>query len=175
MLCQCFQCLTSGRFQQWVLNLVGTKTPKAGVDSQVVQKLEVWCCCLLPPVVLGDHGRMSAAGGTPVRRDQGLPMHNMAPVDPLQDMAEPISRTGGASGKMCSRKGRKYWTGRGGGRKKWETTGFNKAGGESAPGARTDTTAQGETMPEQTSLTRTVAHGKPCQSRGKMSGGGSSR
>lgn len=36
--------------------LVGTKSPKEGVDSQLVQKLELWCCLLLPPVVLGDHG-----------------------------------------------------------------------------------------------------------------------
>lgn len=36
--------------------LVCTKSPKAGFDSQLVQKLEVWCCLLLPAVVLGDHG-----------------------------------------------------------------------------------------------------------------------
>lgn len=34
--------------------LVCTKSPKAGVGSQLVQEVEMWSCFLLPPVVLGD-------------------------------------------------------------------------------------------------------------------------
>lgn len=167
MLCQGFQCLTSGIFQKWVLYLVCTKTPKAGVGSQLVQKLEVWYCLLLPPVVLGDHGR----GDPWQKRPSSAPAlcewlhwtHCRTQLSPSAKLVVPLGKR---AQERAENTGQAEQEG-----KKWETTGFkNKAGGEGAPG----TTAQGETMPEQTSLERTVANGKPCQIREKMSGGGSS-
>lgn len=166
MLCQGFQHLTSGRFQKWVLWYV----PNHPKQVLAVSWCRKWRCgaasfCLLLYWV------------TPVGTDQGLPMHDVTASSGPTVGHSTIRKTGGASGRTCSRKGRKYWAGRGGeGKKGWGTTGFkNKAGGEGAPDATTDTTAWWETIPGQTSLTRTVASGKPWQSRGKVSEGGSSR
>lgn len=140
------------------------KVPKAGVGSQLVQKLGGWCCLLLPPAALGDHGRGVPCEDRPrsvhaphgclqCRTQLSLPAKLAAPLGKwVQEREE---NTGQAEEKGI--KGEKQL----GSKQGWRRRCSNRY--------------HSPVRPSQTSLTRTVARGKPCQSRGKMWGGDSSR